>query len=234
MKNIEFGKFIQNLRTKNGISEEELAKSLNISLNKLKKIEKGQTKVTTEIIWNLHKFFGVSVDELLDIYTEDNKNNTHDKLLIMLSDEKRKYKKFKRIILTLFSLFIIGITILNIYLYNNRDWGYILKGESDNFRYNNVMFIHDNDTYYLMFGDLEFNNDKISKDNIDYVELKCNERLIIGSSSILTGYTRENKGYDELFPKDVAKNIDNWYYEISYSVDGEKFTERIDLVSKSL
>lgn len=234
MENKRLGKFIKELRLKKGVSQEELAKAIKLSLNKIQKIEQGKMKVSTETIFYLHKYFNVPVEEILNVYLGKTEINTHNELLISLSNEKRKYNKFKKTITLVSIIFIILTSIISIYLYNNRDWGYFLNGESENFKYSNSMFIHDNGTYYLMFGQFEIKNNEIKEEDINYIELKCKDRLIIGSSNILTGYTRESKGYDELFPKNVAKNIDDWYYEITYLVNDEKIIERIDLVNKSL
>lgn len=234
MEGKRLGKFIKELRLKKGASQEELAEAIKLSLNKIQKIEQGKMKVSTETIFYLHKYFNVPVEEILNVYLEKSEINTHNELLLSLSNEKRKYNKFKKTITLVSIIFILLTSIVSIYLYNNRDWGYFLNGESENFKYSDSMFIHDNGTYYLMFGQFEIKNNEIKETDINYIELKCKDRLIIGSSNILTGYTRESKGYDELFPKNVAKNIDDWYYEITYSVNGEKIIERIDLENKSL
>lgn len=234
MKSQQIGKFIEELRIEKDITQEQLAQLININLETLKKIEKGQAKVTTEIIWDLHKIFDVSVDEILNAQRGKKKKNKHDALVSLLSKEKKKYDKFKRIASAIL-VFLILITVTIGYLsYKNRDWGYILKGESENFIHDNSIFLYSNGTYYFMFGNFEFKNSSISEDDIVYVELKCGDRLIIGSSDFLSGSTKENKGYDELFPKEVANNVNNWYYEITYIVDGEKTTEILDIESESI
>lgn len=234
MKSQQIGKFIEELRLEKDITQEQLAQLININLETLKKIEKGQSKVTTEIIWDLHKVFDVSVDEILNAQRSKKKKSKHDALVSLLSKEKQKYDRFKRIATTIL-VFLIIITISVGYLsYKNRDRGYILKGESENFIHDNSIFLYSNGTYYFMFGNFEFKNSSISEDDIVYVELKCGERLIIGSSNFLSGSTKENKGYDELFPKEVANDVDNWYYEITYIVDGEKITEILDIESESI
>ena len=44
----------------------------------------------------------------------------------------------------------------------------------------------------------------------------------------------ENYGYNELFPKDVVNNLDNWYLEISYKIDDELKTEILKLENRYL
>ena len=96
------------------------------------------------------------------------------------------------------------------------------------------MFLHDNGVYYLTFGEFNFKNENISKESIKDIRLKCNDRLIIASNTFLTGNTREQKGYDELFPKIVAKNVDDWYYEITYNINDEIIVERMNLINEPI
>ena len=50
-----------------------------------------------------------------------------------------------------------------------------------------------------------------------------------------TGILVENIGYNELFTKDIIKNIDKWYYEVEYTVDETNYiVEKVYLKSKEL
>ena len=233
MKSKKIGKLIEQLRNENNLSQEDLANKINISLDHLKKIEKGQGEITTQIIWDLRNLFNVTVDELLNAYVDKKEINIHDKAKILSNNVKKK-KKRKFITSLLITFLIFNICLIGIKLYQNRDWGYLLKGETENFTYDNAMFLHDNGVYYLTFGEFNFKNGNISKENIKDIRLKCNDRLIIASNTFLTGTTREQKGYDELFPKIVAKNVDDWYYEITYYINDEIIVERMNLINEPI
>jgi len=65
MDNKIVGLRIKALRTGKGLSQQELAKELNIDRNKLSKIETGENSPTAGILLGLKRFFSISIDWLL-------------------------------------------------------------------------------------------------------------------------------------------------------------------------
>lgn len=125
------------------------------------------------------------------------------------------------IVISIIVIMIISILFMLNKQCKNEDFTYRLSGESENFSYYNAYFTLVNNKYYLHYGEVEINNKDIKK--ITNVTLKCNDRLIIGSDEFLSGVSEENKGYDELFPQEVVDNINDWYFEIKYTIkDNEK------------
>ena len=57
--------YIQNLRTQNGYSQNELAKAMNISQSFLSRIEAGQKGCSVDMFIQLSEFFHVSLDALI-------------------------------------------------------------------------------------------------------------------------------------------------------------------------
>ena len=106
---------------------------------------------------------------------------------------------------------------------------YTIDGESENFYYVNAMFVSSNIKNIYVYGDIESKNSKISTKDITNVALKSRDRLIIASISLPKQISIENYGYDELFPREVVDNLDNWYLEITYKIDKETTTEIIKL-----
>ncbi len=142
-----------------------------------------------------------------------------------------KREKRKKIIINSIFIILTIITISGFFWINqNKDFLYILNGESDNFSYENAIFLRDNRMYYLIYG-----NENIKNPDITLVstELKCGDRMIIKSNDFLSGSSQEFMGYDELFPKEVVKNIDDWYFEIVYMLDGKTYTEKLILQNES-
>lgn len=226
MKSKIIGNFIKEIRLKNNKSEEEIANKLNIDINDYIKLENGKKKITTKII-----------NELKNIYITDSKSkkNSYTYNVFTITEyEIKKIQKFNYIILTLIAIITAILISSGIYFINNRSFIYNMYGESESFSFNNSIFIFDGKSYHYMFGDLKIKNTNIQKDDIISVTLKCNDRLIIRSNTFLTGSTRENKGYDELFPNEVVKNLDNWYYEIEYKTNEGTLIETININSKKV
>lgn len=139
-------------------------------------------------------------------------------------------KRNERVLIVGILLFVLIVGFLLIVLYSTKNKNqvkiYFISGESENFYYNNALFISSNIKNIFVYGELEYKTRDI---NITNVALMSGERLIIRSDSLPKGISIENYGYDELFPKEVVKNLDNWYLEITYSNSKETKTEKLEL-----
>ena len=139
-------------------------------------------------------------------------------------------KRNERVLIVGILLFVLIVGFLLIVLYSTKNKNqvkiYSISGESENFYYNNALFISSNIKNIFVYGELEYKTRDI---NITNVSLMSGERLIISSDSLPKGISIENYGYDELFPKEVVKNLDNWYLEITYSNSKETKTEKLEL-----
>lgn len=139
-------------------------------------------------------------------------------------------KRNERVLIVGILLFVLIVGFLLIVLYSTKNKNqvkiYSISGESENFYYNNALFISSNLKNIFVYGELEYKTRDI---NITNVALMSGERLIIRSDSLPKGISIENYGYDELFPKEVVKNLDNWYLEITYSNSKETKTEKLEL-----
>lgn len=139
-------------------------------------------------------------------------------------------KRNERVLIVGILLFVLIVGFLLIVLYSTKNKNqvkiYSISGESENFYYNNALFISSNIKNIFVYGELE---NKTRNINITNVALMSGERLIIRSDSLPKGMSIENYGYDELFSKEVVKNLDNWYLEITYSNSKETKTEKLEL-----
>ena len=139
-------------------------------------------------------------------------------------------KRNERVLIVGILLFVLIVGFLLIVLYSTKNKNqvkiYSISGESENFYYNNALFISSNIKNIFVYGELEYKTRDI---NITNVALMSGERLIIRSDSLPKGMSIANYGYDELFPKEVVKNLDNWYLEITYSNSKETKTEKLEL-----
>ena len=227
------GDFIAQLREENHLTQEQLADNINVSSNIIKKLEQGKYTFDTELMVALCNQFNIKWYELLNGHKGTKKEDIHDgELVLMKMGKQRRLKKnlLKLCVIPVFIILVLGLLWLN----ENKDLGYELSGETENFKYEHILFLRDNGLYYIMFGQCEIKNPDISKDNITRVTLKSDDRLIISSNTFLTGVSTERKGYDELFPKEVVKNVNNWYYEIEYKINDKTYTDIIKLNSEDL
>lgn len=71
---MDLGSKFKNIRYKNNISQEELARILEINRNNLSRIETNKSLPTAEVLYKLASNFNVSIDSLLGINL-DNQDN---------------------------------------------------------------------------------------------------------------------------------------------------------------
>ena len=88
----ETGKRIQNLRKQKGMTQEQLAEKLNISVSNLGKIETGYSGVSIDLVIEMAMFFGVSLDYLLlgrELQTDDLKRQIRMMLAQLMELEQK-------------------------------------------------------------------------------------------------------------------------------------------------
>ena len=141
--------------------------------------------------------------------------------------------KYKNVMIISLIVIIIALilTCIFISLNNNEKVDiYTIGGESENFYYTDAMFITSNIKHIYVYGNISVKGSQIKEDDITYYELNSGERLIIAGSSLPKSISIENAGYNELFPKEVIEDLDNWYLEITYKTDNsETKKEKIKL-----
>lgn len=145
----------------------------------------------------------------------------------MLKMKKSNIIVLSFIVLILFIILVLSFIILN----NNKIKVYAISGESKNFYYSNALFISSNNKNIYVYGDLTSKDKNIK---ITSVALMSENRLIVKSDSLPQGISIENVGYDELFPKKVVNNLDNWYLEIIFNNDEGENTEKLNLINNLL
>lgn len=145
----------------------------------------------------------------------------------MLKMKKSNIIVLSFIVLILFIILVLSFIILN----NNKTKVYAISGESKNFYYSNALFISSNNKNIYVYGDLTSKDKNIK---ITSVALMSENRLIVKSDSLPQGISIENVGYDELFPKKVVNNLDNWYLEIIFNNDEGENTEKLNLIDNLL
>ena len=219
------GKFISKLREENKLTQEELADKLNVSTRKIKRLEKGKFKLGSDFVVAICKEFKISMYEFINGY-KGNDNIDQIDALHHLSDYQKTQKRKHIIVYSIITIFFIFSIV---WLHNNKDLKYFLSGSSESFNLNHAIFVRTGNWYYFNFGYLESTNPDITTDDITYYSLKSGDRLIVAANGIISSSLQEHRGYNEYFPDDVVKNLDNWTLEITYKVSNETKTEIINI-----
>ena len=223
-----YGNFIKKIREKRNISQEELAKHLNISVGKVKKIEKGKLILNPSFLSRLCHYLKIDMNNLFNC---SEKNDKSDDAMFSYSLElynsQRKKKIIQLFVLIVFLCLLIGSGIC-FYFYNKVNV-YSLSGESSKFIYSNGVFVKSNFKDIYVYGNIYPKDENILPEDIEKITIKCgsykcNNRLIIRTDELPT-MSIEDVGYNELFPKHVVDNLDAWIIEIVYRVHGTDKTQ---------
>lgn len=234
MKDEHIGKFISKLMKQQKISREKLASKINVSTNKIKKFEQGNLNGNIDKVFLLCEELNVSINQLVMGKKELTREESNESLIKILKYQEKKSKRLGKLIYLIPLFFIILAIPVFMFLHENRDLAYELNSDTENFMIEHLMFLRDNGLYYLIPGQLTIKNSEITNDNITDVTLMGGDRLIYRSNRYITELSTERKGYDELFPKEVVNNVDDWYYKITYSINGEGKTDIIKFKVENL
>ncbi len=80
----EFGKRLRGLRKQRGMTQEQLAEDLNISLEHMRQIEKGTRSCSIAILDDIARYFNVSSDHLL--FGRQDESQTRQQVLSIIGD----------------------------------------------------------------------------------------------------------------------------------------------------
>lgn len=221
------GKFIQEKRKKANLTQKELSKKLNISEKTISKWECGKGLPEVSLMQPLCQELKITVNELLNGQDDQEDNNQGYINYIKFNNQKNKKKIIIAIIIfiILMLFFILGIYFLNNY---EKTTVYKLYGESENFTYLDGLLIKSNDKNILVQGKIISNNEEyIKTEDIIHTILKSYNQIIISGSS--NGISIEDNGYNEIFTKEKLNNLNNWYIEVIYNIEGQEKTEIIKI-----
>lgn len=225
----KIGRFIYELRTKKGISQNDLSSMIPISRQAVSNWEQGKSIPDSSTLLILSKIFDVSINELLlgersTKETKEKKDELQKVMLHMLDDNNTKRRKLK--IITTFSVAIITLLLLIFFSYYfftsyNTIKVYKVSAESKNFAVSNGILITTKDKSYFRLGKLLHSPDtKINKIRIYYLGKDNNKKVIYfdNETEILVS---DVPGYNEYFN---TKKINHLYMEINYND-----TETVDI-----
>lgn len=228
MDSIKVGNFITKLRKSKGLTQVELAKSINVTNKAISKWETGNGLPDVGLLYPLASALGVSVTELLaGEFMEGenfNKSNTDEVTLRTLYYNKKKFMKTIRLIVISAILAIILVCLGWYFITSfNSIRVYRIKFKSDNFAINDGFFMKSNMKNVFQLTDLKYIGEEKLKNNefrtkIYVKDEENNDELIIYDGIYVSPvYIYEIDGYDEYFTERYAKILkDNLYIDISY------------------
>ncbi len=235
MNQEKIGKFIAKKRTNKKLTQEELAKKLNVTDKAISKWENGRGLPDPSLFKPLCQTLDITISELLSGEQDNNKSN-EDGYIKYIDYSYKKYKK--RIILSIIiSLSIIAILISGIFFLNNygKTTVYKLYGESENFIYSNGLLTTSNDKNILVSGKLAIRNDSIPEKNILSVTIIASDNRRIYLNYVKgNDLAIEDYGYNEIFTKELLNNIANWKLKIEYYIGTEIYEEYITIQNEQL
>lgn len=181
------GTFIKELRKEKNITQEQLAKKINVSVKVVSKWETGERQVGTEMIKPLCKVLGISEKELLD------------------GKRSQKGKLLKIVILFIIIVFIISI-IFGIYIIKPKQYKevnehkelYYITHADDEKNFSIEGFIYNSEKYNLLIIN---NLSHIGNEKINYarVEVYLDNQFIIASTRGLEDVNLSIEDYFDTF-----------------------------------
>lgn len=218
----KIGRFIYELRTKKGISQNDLSSMIPISRQAVSNWEQGKSIPDSSTLLILSKIFDVSINELLlgersTKKTKEKKDELQKVMLHMLDDNNIKKRKLR--IITIISIAVITLLLLIFFSYYfftsyNTIKVYKVSAKANNFYVNNGILVTTKDKTYFRLGELIYApNMNINKIRIYYVGKNENKKVIYedNQTNILVS---DVPGYNEYFN---TQKINHLYMEITYN-----------------
>lgn len=114
------GLFISEQRKLKKLTQEQLAEKMGVSINAVSKWERGLSFPDVSLYKKLCEELDVSIEELIN-GEKDNSNDAKDRAIMSTVKSKEKTKKKLLLIITIFTIVVIGLIIGVILIYNNSE-----------------------------------------------------------------------------------------------------------------
>ena len=210
MNQEKVGKFISEIRKKNGLTQQALAEKLGVTFQAVSKWERGKNIPDIAILKEISNLFDIDINELLDGELKDKKN--------IKKNNKKIYLLFSGILIVL-----IIIIIVSIWQRDYRDFEFKqISTSCYNFNITGSM-AYNKDKTSLYISSVEFCG---SDDNEVYESIKCTlyeehegEEYEISSCNISNEITLEK------YLKDVKISVDNYKLSCENMTQSELYLE---------
>ena len=156
-----YGQIILELREKNNMTQTQLADKLNINSNAISKWENGITLPNEENITKLNKIFNVSIDDIYNNSSIDNKRNIKEHILEYFN------KYFYVLVSLLVILFVLFILLVLFFINNNGKFNYYSIEKTNQEYYINGSIVEMPDRLSISLSNIYFNESKINSSNYE-------------------------------------------------------------------
>lgn len=214
MNQDNIGKYILELRTSKGWTQEDLANMIPITRQAVSRWEQGKSIPDSSTLVILSEIFDVSINELLSGKRIPKKEiiKESEKIALEIIDKNISMKKkIKRILISFISLFFIGIIGFLCYYFfatYNSVKVYSIGGKSKNFYLQDGVLISTKQKLFFKIGELVY-SDKIKIDDIKMYFYKDGKEKRLYNSNSFGELIIENYGYEEYFYFDDLEDILN-------------------------
>ncbi len=218
-----YGQIILGLREKNNMTQTQLADKLNINSNAISKWENGMTLPNEENILKLNKIFNVSIDDIYNNNSKDNKLNIRECVLEFVN----KYFSILLIFLIIFLMLFILLFIF--YINNNGKFNYY-SIEKTNQEYSiNGSIVEMPDRLNVSLSNIVSNTSKISSSN--YETAIYLDKILLYRVGDITDTKDENISLNE-YLQDISINLsDELILSKNVDLDGKQLIIKINYKS---
>lgn len=212
MKQDDIGKFILQLRTDKGWTQEELANMIPITRQAVSRWEQGKSIPDSSTLVILSEIFDVSINELLSGKRIPKKEiiKESEKIALEIVDKHiLMKKKIKRILISFISLFFVGIVGFLCYYFfatYNSVKVYSIGGKSKNFYLQEGVMIVTKQKLFFKLGNL-IHSDDIEVDKVTLSFKKDGKDKLLYDNKTIDKLIIENYGYEEFFFFDDLDDI---------------------------
>ena len=214
MNQDNIGKFILELRTSKGWTQEDLANMIPITRQAVSRWEQGKSIPDSSTLVILSEIFDVSINELLSGKRIPKKEiiKESEKITLEIIDKNiLMKKKIKRILISFISLFFVGIISFLCYYFfatYNSVKVYSIGGKSKNFYLQEGVMIVTKQKLFFKLGNL-IHSDNINVEKVTLSFKKNGKDKLLFDNHDLDRLIIENYGYEEYFYFDDLKDILN-------------------------
>ena len=212
MKQDDIGKFILELRTNKGWTQEELANMIPITRQAVSRWEQGKSIPDSSTLVILSEIFDVSINELLSGKRIPKKEivKESEKIALEIVDKHISMKKkIKRILISFISVFLIGIISFLCYYFfatYNSVKVYSIGGKSKNFYLQEGVMIVTKQKLFFKLGNL-IHSDDIEVEKVTLSFKKDGKDKLLYDNKTIDKLIIENYGYEEFFFFDDLDDI---------------------------
>lgn len=232
MKQDDIGKFILELRTNKGWTQEKLANMIPITRQAVSRWEQGKSIPDSSTLVILSEIFDVSINELLSGKRIPKKEivKESEKIALEIVDKHISMKKkIKRILISFISVFLIGIISFLCYYFfatYNSVKVYSIGGKSKNFYLQEGVMIVTKQKLFFKLGNLiHFDDIEVEKVTLSFK--KDGKDKLLYDNKTIDKLIIENYGYEEFFFFD---DLDDILKGIRMDIYYNGKVESIDLV----